>query len=193
MNHYKLKNNFCSGSLAFFYIKEMQPLDIGILLFGGLGIFAGYRKGFLYQFASFLGLIVGLLVAKKYYSIVAKELSPTIFESMTVAQMISFIGIWVIVPIVFSFFASLISGLINKIYLGWINRLLGALIGIIKYLFLLSILICVFDFLDSENSIISETKKDESVLYKPVKSITRILFFAVKDVYLQKEEVDGII
>ena len=33
---------------------------------------------------------------------------------------------------------------------------------------------------------ITETKKDESVLYRPVKSMTEFLFFVIKDAYSNK-------
>ncbi|HJD92637.1 CvpA family protein [Bacteroides coprosuis] len=168
----------------------MQPLDIAILLFVGLGIFAGYRKGLLHQLASLLGFIVGLYVAKEYFSSVAEEISPRVIDSISVAQAVSFIGIWILVPIVFSILASLLTFIMDKIYLGWVNRLLGIVVGVIKYILLLSIILCVFDFIDSDNKIISETKKTESVLYRPTKSVTKVLFFVVKDTCFEYEQVD---
>lgn len=159
----------------------MEAIDIGILLFLSLGLLHGFRKGFFYQLASLLGLWIGLYIAKTFYLVVAEKLCPTVFDSMTFAQIVSFIGIWLVVPIAFSLVASFLSYLFKKLYLGWLNRMVGALMGLIKYIVLLSLLLCLFDFFDSDNQIISKTKKQESVLYKPVKTVVKIFFYVVKD------------
>lgn len=163
----------------------MQPLDILILLFVGLGIFVGYRKGFLNQVASLLGFLVGLYLAKEYYTDLAKELSPTIFDSMSFANAISFIAIWLVVPLVFGLIATMIARFLDAVYLGWLNRLLGTVAGAVKYVLLLSLLICIFDVFDSENQILSKAKKENSTLYLPIKSVVYTLFFEGKRAYLE--------
>ena len=155
----------------------MQPLDILILLFVGLGIFVGYRKGFLNQVASVLGLLVGIFLAKQYYQDLAKELSPTVFESMSFANVIAFIGIVLLVPLTFSLVASFIARIMDTICLGWLNQILGAFMGAVKTIFLMSLLIFVLDFFDSENQILSKSKKESSAFYEPVKSVLYVVFF----------------
>lgn len=155
----------------------MQPLDILILLFVGLGIFVGYRKGFLNQVASLLGLLVGLFLAKQYYQDLAKELSPTIFESMSFANVVAFIVIVLLVPLAFSIVASLIARVLEAVCLGWLNQIMGAVMGAVKTIFVLSLLIFVFEFFDSDNQILSKTKKESSILYKPIEAVLYVLFF----------------
>ncbi len=166
----------------------MKAIDIGILLFFSFGLISGFRKGFFNQLASFLGLLLGLYLAKSFYLSLAEELCPTVFNSMTFAQVVSFIGIWLVVPIICSFLATLLSKLFSRLYLGWLNRIVGALVGLIKYIVLLSLLLCLFDFFDSDNQIITKTKKQDSVLYKPVKTVVRIFFYVVKDSLLLEEK-----
>ena len=163
----------------------MQGLDIALLLIIGLGLVVGGSRGLLTQVSSLIGVVVGLYVARQYYVQLAEEITPTVFDSLSAAQVVSFIAIWILVPIVFGLFASLITKFMEVINLGWLNRLLGALVGVIKYFLLLSTLLCVLDFVDPDNKLISETKKTESVLYYPVKSVAKTLFFVVKEAYLE--------
>ena len=72
----------------------MAIIDIIILAVFGLGTIIGFMKGFVKQLASLLGLIVGLLSAKALYASLAVKLFPTLTASMTVAQVLAFVFIW---------------------------------------------------------------------------------------------------
>jgi len=164
-----------------FYII-MTSIDIIILIVIAIGGLVGLMKGFIKQLASTLGLIVGLLVAKALYTSLAERLCPTITHSMTVAQILSFVVIWIAVPLLFTIVASLLTKLMETVSLGWLNRIMGFVLGVFKYILLLSLLICITEFFDSDNAIISKTKKDESVLYYPIKSLAGLFFPAAKHI-----------
>ena len=80
----------------------MAIIDIIILAAFGLGAIIGFMKGFVKQLASLLGLIVGLLAAKALYASLAVKLCPMLTDSMTVAQVLAFVFIWLAVPLLFS-------------------------------------------------------------------------------------------
>lgn len=162
----------------------MQPLDILILLFIGIGIFAGYRKGFFNQIASLIGILVGFYLAKTYYIEFAEKLYPVYMESQSLANIISFVGIWFILLIVLGILSSMLTQFFDAIYLGVINQLLGAILGAIKYFILLSILLCSLDYFDADHKWLSEEIKNESMLYKPIMVVGKLLFFTVKGAYL---------
>ena len=157
---------------------------IGLIIFVAIGVGAvfGFMKGFVKQLASLLGLIVGLLAAKALYASVAEKVFSKITDSMTLAQILAFIAIWIAVPLTFALVAALLTKAMEAISLGWLNRMLGAGLGTLKYLLLVSLLIGVIEFVDSDNKMISETKKKESVLYYPMKSFAGIFFPAAKAV-----------
>ena len=153
----------------------MTTIDIIILIALGAGVIVGFMKGFIRQLASILGLIVGLLAAKALYTSLAVKLCPTVTDSMTVAQILAFIIIWIAVPLIFTLAVSL----------GWLNRMLGAGLGALKYLLLVSLVICVIQFIDSDSQLISQTKKEQSLLYYPMESFAGIFFPAAKEVTQQ--------
>lgn len=146
----------------------MTTIDIIILIAVGVGAVRGFMKGFIRQLASILGLVVGLLAAKALYVSLAETLCPVVTDSMTVAQVLSFIMIWIAIPLIFTVVASVLTKAMEVISLGWLNRLLGAGLGALKFLLLAILLVCVIEFIDSDNRLIDETKKDASLLYYPI-------------------------
>lgn len=142
-------------------------------------------KGFIRQLASILGLIVGLLAAKALYTSLAVKLCPTVTDSMTVAQILAFVIIWIAVPLIFTLVASVLTKALEAVSLGWLNRMLGAGLGALKYLLLVSLVICVIQFIDSDSQLISQTKKEQSLLYYPMENFAGIFFPAAKEVTQQ--------
>ena len=161
----------------------MATIDIIILIVIGAGAVVGFVKGFIRQLASILGLIVGLLAAKTLYASLAEKLCPTVTDSMTVAQVLAFIMIWIAVPLIFVLIASLLTKAMQAISLNWLNRWLGS--GALKFLLLTSVVIGAIEFVDSDNKLISATKKEESLLYYPMETFAGIFFPAAKNMTQQ--------
>ena len=156
-------------------------MDIVILVLIGIGVIQGLMKGFLKQLAIIVGLVAGLLVARALFGVVAEHLVTALGTSMTIAQILSFILIWVIVPLLCIMVSSVLTKALDAINLGWINRLLGGLLGAVKIMLLIGLAIHVFEYLDPKSEIISETKKEASALYNPVKEFTDVFFPVLKD------------
>lgn len=163
----------------------MTIIDVIILIAVGAGVVIGFMKGFIRQLASILGLVVGLLAAKALYASLAEKLCPAVTDSMTVAQILAFVVIWIAVPLLFLLVSSVLTKAVEAVSLGWVNRWLGSGLGALKYLLLASLVICVIEFIDGDNKLIGETKKRESLLYYPVGTFAGIFFPAVKEVTQQ--------
>ncbi|WP_220577511.1 CvpA family protein [Bacteroides fragilis] len=163
----------------------MTTIDIIILIALGAGVIIGFMKGFIRQLTSILGLIVGLLAAKALYTSLAVKLCPTVTDSMTVAQILAFVIIWIAVPLIFTLVASVLTKAMEAVSLGWLNRLLGAGLGALKYLLLVSLVVCVIQFIDTDSQLISQTKKEESLLYYPMERFAGMFFPAAKEVTQQ--------
>ena len=159
----------------------MQIIDIIILILLLAGAITGFRKGFIKQLASLAGLVVGLLAAKMLYGVVADKMIGTITENATFAHILAFVLIWIVVPILFTLVASLLTKAFEIISLGWLNRLLGAALGAVKWLLFISLFICVLEYIDSDNQIVNKETKETSQLYYPVKELAGLFMPAVKD------------
>lgn len=170
------------GGYPFFINCAMTTIDLIFLFLLAAGAVEGFTKGGIKQLASILGLIVGLLAAKTLYATLAARLFPTFTNSVTAAQVLSFGMIWIAVPLLFALAASLLTKAMEAISLGGINRLLGAVLGVLKVFLMLCLLVYVIEYVDPENSLIEQTKKQESVLYYPIRTFAEFFLPAIKRV-----------
>ena len=160
----------------------MTAIDIFILVILGIGLVSGLTKGFIKQACTLIGLVAGLLVARALYTMVGEQLAPHIGTSVSVAQIISFIIIWTIIPALLMLAGAALTRALEIIHLGAVNRLLGGIAGIALHLLFLGILIKVIEYIDPEEKLLSQQVKQESVFYHPVEETAGMFFPAIKEV-----------
>lgn len=172
----------------------MEVIDIIILILIGVGVIQGLMKGSMKELASVVGFVAGLLLARALFGTVAEQLAPALGTSITIAQILSFILIWVAVPIGCSLVASVLTKALEVVHLGWLNRLAGAMLGAVKMMLLVGIGIYVLEYIDPKSEMVSKTTKKASVLYTPMKELVDQCLPVVKDVTDDiKEVTDGLI
>lgn len=172
----------------------MEVIDIIILILIGIGVIQGLMKGSMKELASVVGFVAGLLLARALFGTVAEQLAPALGTSITIAQILSFILIWVAVPIGCSLVASVLTKALEVVHLGWLNRLAGAMLGAVKMMLLVGIGIYVLEYIDPKSEMVSKTTKKASVLYTPMKELVDQCLPVVKDVTDDiKEVTDGLI
>lgn len=159
----------------------MQTIDIIIAAMLLIGLISGLRDGLVKQIAGLAGLIGGLLLGRAFYMPVGELLIDTFGMSIQVAQVTAFILILIIIPLLFSFAGWLVSKLLKAICLGWVNRLLGGAVGVLKFSLLAGIIITCIEFFDKQDTFISEQKKMDSALYYPIYDATGIFFDGIKE------------
>lgn len=156
-------------------------MDLIILVIIVIGVIKGWRSGLVKQVALIIGLIAGLLFARALYGMAAEWLAPTLGTSITLAQILAFIIIWIAIPIALSIVANILTKALDTIKIGWINRSLGSLLCVIKYILIIGVVINVIEFIDPKGHIVSQTKRENSTLYYPVKIFAGIFFPAAKN------------
>lgn len=167
------------GTLFFI---EMEVIDIIILVLIGIGAISGLMRGSIKQLAQIVGFVAGLLLARGMFGVVAEQLAPALGTSITIAQILSFILIWVAVPIGCSLIASVLTKALNVVNLGWLNRLAGAMLGAVKLMMLIGLGIYVLEYIDPKSEMVSKTTKKSSLLYSPMKEFVDQCLPVVKDV-----------
>ncbi len=159
----------------------MQTIDIIIAVLLAIGFISGLHDGAVKQIAGLAGLIGGLLLGRAFYLPVGEWMISTFSLSTEVAYITAFIVILIVVPLLFSIVGWLVSKLLSIICLGWVNRLLGGLVGVLKYTLFVGILITGIEFFDRHDSLIAEEKKKASVLYYPINDATSIFFNGINE------------
>lgn len=166
----------------------MTTIDIIILILIGISGITGFSRGFFKELATIAGLIIGLIVARALYLSLAEEVAPILHTSITVAQIISFIGIWLIVPLGFTLIAGALTRAFRAISLGWLNHLAGVAMGMLKCIIIIGLVVIVLDNLDKDNKLISKTNKENSLLYYPVRDFVEGIFFPSNEKVIEKKK-----
>ncbi len=107
----------------------MNWLDIVIIVAIGIATFIGLRKGIIKAVLSLAGLVVGVVLAGRYYIPFSEQLVfiPQAGLAKVAAFAIIFIGVMVIATVL----ARLLKRAASAIMLGWANRLGGGILGFV--------------------------------------------------------------
>ncbi len=122
----------------------MSTFDIVILVILGFGTFKGYTRGFIVEFFSFLAFFIGLFVALELTVPVAEWLfrNSSFFELLSI---LVFIALFILLSLAIKAGARILKGMIDATIFGALDNVVGALAGMIKWIFILSIITWVFD------------------------------------------------
>ena len=113
----------------------MNWLDIVILVVIAIPTFICLKAGIIKAVLSLAGLIVGILLAGRYYTTLAEQL--TFISQDNLANIAAFAIILIGIMIITAVVASMLKWIISAIMLGWVNRIGGAIFG-----FLLGAILC---------------------------------------------------
>ncbi|MDB4334835.1 CvpA family protein [bacterium] len=152
----------------------MNYFDIVIGVIFILAIIKGFKNGLIIELAVLVALVLGIFGAIKFSSITEEWLLQH-FQSNyigVIAFLLTFVGIVLGVNLL----AKVIDKTIKAVALGTINRILGALFSLIKYVFIASVLLAVFNSFDRTFKLIPDQTKEESVLYGPLNSFAPKVF-----------------
>jgi len=94
---------------------------------------------------------------------------------------LAFLFSFILLAIALFLLAQLFDKTLSIIQLGGLNKFLGAIVGGLKYLLILSILLNVFDAIDERFHLINKTTKEESLTYSVVLKAGPELWKEVKD------------
>jgi len=138
------------------------PPDILILIILGFFTFSGFRNGFIKEAARILGMVGGFFAAHKFHDDLMPYLEVYI-ANPNILTVVSYLSVFCITLVIINTFAMVLQKFFELILLGWLNRLLGTILGLIKGLFLVSIIIFILEIAPTE---IREKLQRDSELYK---------------------------
>ena len=162
----------------------MEILDIIVLVLLVIGLITGMKDGLVKRVLGLVGLVAGLIIGKKIYLSVAEKLMPFLGMSEKTTQIIAFALILIIVPLIFSLIAWLIGNMLKTAGLGWVNRLLGGIIGVITNALFVGLIFVGIESFDTHEVMLSKEKKEASLFFYPLYQSTGLL---IKDVRTQIE------
>jgi membrane protein required for colicin V production len=134
----------------------MNWLDAVIILALAVATFLGFRTGVIKAALSLAGLIVGIILAGRYYVPLSEHLS--IIPSDSAARVAAFIIILIAVGLLAALLAQLLKWVTSAIMLGWVDRLGGAIFGLLMGALFYSVLLAVWvNFLGMSGPIVESS------------------------------------
>ena len=109
---------------------EMSWLDLVLVVVLVVGAFLGLRMGIIKAILSLAGVIVGVVLAGRYYIALADVL-PFFSETSDVVKIVSFAIILIVVMVIAAVAARFLKWAASVMMLGWVNYLGGAVLGLI--------------------------------------------------------------
>ena len=125
----------------------MSPLDIilAIIILGGA--YGGYKDGFILSLFSLIAVILGLLGGFKLMGSAMVFLADQYNVDQKVLPYLAFTFVFLIIVISVSLLGRFIKVAVNKFLLGPFDHTVGALLGLIKMTFMISIVLWIGDSL----------------------------------------------
>ncbi len=120
----------------------MNPLDMLMVTILAYGLIRGVFRGLVREIASIVGVLGGFYAAYTYYPQVAKLIAPWITNT-AYRNIISYLALFSVVVIIVGILAVIIKYLLNIAYLGWVDRVTGALFGGIKGMLVVCVIFIV--------------------------------------------------
>ena len=138
------------------------PPDILILIILGFFTFSGFKNGFIKEAVRIVGMVSGFYAAHNFHDDLMPFLEVHIVNP-NILTVVSYLVVFCITLVIINTLAMVLQKFFELILLGWLNRLLGTLLGLIKGILVVSIIIFILEIAPTE---IREKLQQDSELYK---------------------------
>jgi membrane protein required for colicin V production len=125
----------------------MSTADIALVVFILIGAYSGYKQGFLLALFSLLGIFLGVLGGFKLMGWAMVVLADRFNVDQKVLPYFAFGIVFIGIVIVVSLIGRMIKLSLDKSFLGRVDEAAGALLGIVKTVFMLSVALWILDSL----------------------------------------------
>ena len=149
----------------------MNLIDSICLIILIYGSYKGFKNGIVSEVLSFFGILLGIFLSKTYYLSVNKYLV-TVFDSTNqLVSLISVILIFTLTIILSKILSKLITKALNIMALGLLNKLIGSVFGLLKYLLILCIITFIFSKANDLFVFIEANKIEETQIFSKIQKI----------------------
>lgn len=152
-------------------------------------ILLGVWKGFFREVLGLLGVLLGIFMAIIGFGPISKMLHQLIPDvPAAVWIVISFLAIFIGVYLASCLLALVLGKLSSLIMLGWLNRLLGGVIGAVKGAFLISLILLVLGFFPFQGSL--KNVRKHSIFYEPFQRIIPLVYNVMTDFSISSRKLE---
>ncbi|MCH7859848.1 MAG: CvpA family protein [Candidatus Marinimicrobia bacterium] len=150
----------------------MNPIGIGIIVFIAYYGYRGFQRGLVEEIGRLIGLVLAVLLANRFSSVLAGQLG---LDSEVARTAAAFVIIFVITLVAMSFVIRVVRTLIELVLLEWLDRMGGILFGVLKSILVLGVLIYIMESVHFTQPFVTRLEQ-RSFVYRQVVALKNGLF-----------------
>ncbi|MEC4113226.1 CvpA family protein [Myroides pelagicus] len=131
-------------------------LDIIVGIALVYSIYIGFQKGLFVSVAAFLSILIGVIGALKFSNVLKAWLYTELGWNTSLLPIISFVAAFFISILVVKFIANMLTKVFESVYLGFVNRLFGAVFQVLVVVLVGSVLLSFFDELNKAVQLVNQ-------------------------------------
>ncbi len=132
-----------------------------------LAFIRGWKKGLLWAIVSIVAVIIGIVVSLKFSHLLANYLFENNILTNSYTLLISFVLLFLLTIFLFRTLIKFVEKILETVFLGWVNNILGGLF----YCFLVVFLFSTFLWLSNKAKLLNLKYTSDSKTYRYVEPI----------------------
>lgn len=161
----------------------MSFIDIIFAAFLAYALYKGIKNGLFVELASLVALLAGIFVALKFSDFTKSIIENNVSWNPKYIAIIAFALTFIAVVAGIHLLAKVLTKIADFAFLGWINKLAGAVFSMLKTILALSIVILLFEKININNMIAKQETLDDSMFYNPIKKVSEFVYPQIEEWY----------
>lgn len=149
----------------------MNVIDLIVCLVLLVALWNGWRRGLILQLCSLAAIVVAVWLAAR--------LGPAAVELLHIeteyASVVGFVAVFIAALLGLSVAARILRGIFRFAGFGLLDRVLGVVVAVVKYLLVLSVLFAALDRLNVDHALIPPQTTESSRTWAPIRDLSRSL------------------
>lgn len=150
---------------------QLNYLDIVLLLPIAYGLIQGIRHGIVKEVAALIAIIAGIYLARFWSPVLACHLVKWTGWSAGLSSTVAYVLIFVVIALGVHLLAHIVGRLLKAIMLGGVNRVFGAVFGVVKWVLILSVILNLVALIDTVLPLKGYPAVQNSMLYSHLEGL----------------------
>ena len=138
-----------------------------------------------------MAILLAAWAAFRFSTMLSEWLGTYVTLDPTVLKVICFVLIAIVVALILNLIGVLITKALQKLSLGFFNRLLGLVFGVLKVGLIIGLVILLFETLNSSLHLVKPEATENAVVYNALKDIANTIFPILKSFITGETDAAG--
>lgn len=159
----------------------MNWIDIALCVPLLWGLYRGFTKGFVIEVASLIALVLGVWGGIHFSDYTAQLLHQKLGWESDFMPVIAFAITFVAIVVSIYLLARVLEKVVNMVAMKLVNKVAGAVFGMVKVGLMVSIGLLVVESFDRSLGLLPAEQKTDSILYQPVLGVATTVIPGMKN------------